>query len=82
MLAPVSSSPINIDNYSENLWGRSIKSLYNVKRDEAEEFFNMVESLDLDVGTTLFPFEELQDALIMVKQGKTEQPNVVIKIAD
>ena len=82
VLAPVSSTPINIDNYSENLWGRSIKTLYNINRAEANEFINMVEDLDLNLGTTLFPFEELQDALILVKQGKTEQPNVVIKIAD
>ncbi len=82
VLAPVSSTPININNYSQNLWGRSIKTLYNINRSEANEFINMVEDLDLNLGTTLFPFEELQDALILVKQGKTEQPNVVIKIAD
>ena len=82
VLAPVSSTPINIDNYSKNLWGRSIKSLYNLNRGDAEEFFNIVESLDLNLGTTLFPFEELQDALILAKQGKTEQPNVVITVAD
>jgi propanol-preferring alcohol dehydrogenase len=82
VLAPVSSTPINVDNYSENLWGRSIKTLYNINGGEAKEFFNMVEDLDLNLGTTLFPFEELQDALILVRQGKTEQPNVVIKVAD
>jgi alcohol dehydrogenase, propanol-preferring len=81
VLAPVSSTPINIDNYSENLWGRSIKTLYNINRGEANEFINMVEDLDLNLGTSLFPFEELQDALIRVKQGKTEQPNAVIKVA-
>jgi propanol-preferring alcohol dehydrogenase len=82
VMAPVASSPIVINNYSENLWGHSIKSLYHVKRDDAEEFFSMVENLNLNINTTLFPFEELQDALILVKQGKTEQPNVVIKVAD
>jgi propanol-preferring alcohol dehydrogenase len=82
ILAPVSSTPIDIVNYSENLWGRSIKTLYNINRGDAKEFFNMAEGLDLDLGTTVFSFEELQDALIRVRQGKTEQPNVVIKIAD
>jgi propanol-preferring alcohol dehydrogenase len=82
VMAPVASSPIVINNYSENLWGHSIKSLYHVKRDDAEEFFSMVENLNLNINTTLFPFEELQDVLILVKQGKTEQPNVVIKVAD
>ncbi|MBW1702175.1 MAG: alcohol dehydrogenase catalytic domain-containing protein [Deltaproteobacteria bacterium] len=82
VMAPVSASPIVINNYSENLWGHSIKSLYHVKRDDAEEFFNMVGSLNLNITTSQFPFEELQDVLILVKQGKTEQPNAVIKVAD
>ena len=82
VMAPVASSPIVINNYSENLWGHSIKSLYHVKRDDAEEFFNMVGSLNLNITTSQFPFEELQDVLILVKQGKTEQPNAVIKVAD
>ena len=82
VMAPVASSPIVIDNYSENLWGHSIKSLYHVKRDDAEEFFSIVGSLNLNINTSQFPFEELQDVLILVKQGKTEHPNAVIKIAD
>ena len=34
------------------------------------------------MGTSLFPFEELQDVLILAEKGKLEQPNAVIKIAD
>jgi len=82
VMAPVASSPIVINNYSENLWGHSIKSLYHVKRDDAEEFFNTVGSLNLNINISQFPFEELQDVLILVKQGKTEEPNAVIKVAD
>ncbi len=82
VLAPVSSSTITIANYSENLWGRSIKSLYNLNKKDAEEFFAMVENIDLTIGTTQVPFEALPDALIMVKQGKAEEPNVVIEIAE
>ena len=39
----------------------------------------MVEGLHLSISKTPFPFEELQDALILVKQGKIEHPNVAIK---
>ena len=42
----------------------------------------MVDSLELNVGTSVFPFEELQDALILAKQGKLEQPNAVIRVVD
>jgi propanol-preferring alcohol dehydrogenase len=82
VLAPVSASPIVIENYSESLWGRTIKTLYHLKRSEAEGFFKLVDRLDLSVGTTLFPFEKTQEALILAKQGKLEQPNAVIKVAD
>jgi propanol-preferring alcohol dehydrogenase len=82
VMAPVSASPIRIENYSENLWGRDIRTLYNLCRSDAEEFFEIVDRLALEMGTSLFPFEDLQDALILAKQGKLEQPNAVIKISD
>jgi propanol-preferring alcohol dehydrogenase len=82
VMAPVSASPIIIENYSENLWGRDIRTLYNLTRSDAEEFFEIVDRLELRVGTSVFPFEELQDALILARQGKLEQPNAVIKVSD
>ncbi|MCK4449014.1 MAG: alcohol dehydrogenase, partial [Anaerolineae bacterium] len=82
VMAPVSASPIVIERYTENLWGRDIRTLYNLKRSDAEEFFAIIDRLDLEVGTSLFPFEALQDALILAKQGKMEQPNAVIEIAN
>jgi hypothetical protein len=36
----------------------------------------------LEMGTSLFPFEELPEALIRAKQGKLEQPNAVIQVSD
>jgi propanol-preferring alcohol dehydrogenase len=81
VMAPVSASPIVIGSYSENLWGRDIRTLYNLNRSDAEAFIEIVDQLDLSVGTHVFPFEALQDALILAKQGKLEQPNAVIRIA-
>jgi propanol-preferring alcohol dehydrogenase len=81
VMAPVSASPIVIENYSVSLWGRTIKTLYHLKRSEAEAFFKLLDRLDLSIGATLFPFEKTQEALILAKQGKLEQPNAVIKIA-
>jgi propanol-preferring alcohol dehydrogenase len=82
VMAPVSASPITIEDYSTNLWGRDIRTLYNLKRSDAEEFFTIVDQLDLKVGTSVFPFGELQQALILAKQGKLKQPNAVLKVAD
>jgi propanol-preferring alcohol dehydrogenase len=70
-----------IERYSENLWGRDIRTLYNLKRSDAEEFFAIVDRLDLEVGVSLFPFEELQDTLILARRGELEQPNAVIEVA-
>jgi propanol-preferring alcohol dehydrogenase len=80
VMAPVSSSPITIEHYSENLWGRTIKTLYQLNRSAAEEFIEMVNDLDLNLGIQLFPFEELDEAIILAKQGKLEQPNAVIEV--
>jgi propanol-preferring alcohol dehydrogenase len=81
VMAPVSASPIAIEHYSEHLWGRDIRTLYNLRRSDGEEFLEMVDQLALRVETSVFPFEELQDALILAKQGKLQQPNAVIQIA-
>jgi propanol-preferring alcohol dehydrogenase len=81
VMAPVTSSPIVIQDYSAHLWGRSIKTLYNVNMVDAREFIRLAENLDLRVGTKVFPFESLPDALIQTKQGLLEKPNAVIQMA-
>lgn len=79
-MAPVSSSPIAIEHYSENLWGRTIKTLYQLRRSDAEEFIEMANHLDLHLGVSLFQFEELDEALILAKGNGLEQPNAVIAV--
>jgi propanol-preferring alcohol dehydrogenase len=81
VMAPVSSSPIVIQDYSAHLWGRSIKTLYNVNRADAREFIQLAENLDLKLGATVFPFESLPEALIQTKRGHLEKPNAVIQVA-
>jgi propanol-preferring alcohol dehydrogenase len=79
-MAPVSSSPITIKHYSENLWGRTIKTLYQLNKANADEFIEEVNDLDINLGIHLFPFEELNEAIILTKQGKLEEPNAVIEV--
>ena len=81
VLAPVSSSPIVIANYSENLWGRTIQTLYNVKKSEADEFLEIADRLQIKPEREVFPFEELQDVLIGVRHGRMKVANSVIEIS-
>ncbi|MBW1726250.1 MAG: alcohol dehydrogenase catalytic domain-containing protein [Deltaproteobacteria bacterium] len=82
VLAPVSSSPIVIENYTENLWGRTIETLYNLKKSEADEFLEIADRLKIKPERRIFPFEDLQDVLITVRHGKAKVANSVIKISD
>ena len=84
VLAPVSSSQIVIEDYSNHFWGRSLETLYHVTKSDAEEFFALVRDFatEIRVGASIFPFEALQDALIQAKHGELEQPNAVIQIVE
>ena len=83
VMAPVNSSKIVIEDYSNNFWGRSLKTLYHVTKSDAEAFLAIVRDLgpEIQVGASIFPFEGLQDTLILVKHGKLTKPNAVIQVA-
>lgn len=81
VMAPVSSSPIHIQRYSESLWGRDIRTLYHLKMADATEFLELTDQLDARLGIQVFPFENLQEALILARQGKLAQPNAVLRVA-
>lgn len=81
VMAPVSASPITVAHYSETMWGRDIKTLYHLKRSDAEEFFGLVNHLDLRLSVQVFPFEALPEALILAKTGRLTQPNAVIEVS-
>ena len=79
-MAPVSCSPIGIGDYSANLWGRDIKTLYQLRRSDAEEFLSLVNRLQLNLGVSIYDFQELDKALIHTKHGKLKEPNAVIAV--
>jgi propanol-preferring alcohol dehydrogenase len=81
VLAPVSMSPIRIERYSDHLWGRSVRTLYNLNRADAELFFELVPKLDLELPLSIFPFEEVQQALVQVRRGELEGANAVISVS-
>jgi alcohol dehydrogenase, propanol-preferring len=82
VMAPAFSTQVLINNYSENLWGRSIRTLYNIKKSDAEEFFKIAMGLELKVEVSQFSFDELGDALILFKHGKLERASAVIKVTE
>ena len=82
VMAPVSASPIRIESYSDNLWGRNLVTLYNLNMEDARGFFEVADRIELDVGTRVFSFEELPSALLLVKHGKVGAPNAVVEISN
>lgn len=63
-----------------SMWGRDIRTLCNLRSSDAEESFEVVDQLDLRLGTSVFLFGELLDALVLVRRGKLSKPHAVIEI--
>ncbi|MCD6474203.1 MAG: alcohol dehydrogenase catalytic domain-containing protein [Thermoplasmata archaeon] len=80
VLSAVSMSKIEIKDYTKNLWGRSIKTLYQVRRDYGNEFLRMVNEMNLTIPKRIFKFEELQDAMKIMKRGEFKELNAVLEI--
>jgi len=80
VLAPVSMSIIGIKDYSKNLWGRDIRTLYNVNKSDGEEFLEIAGRIGIKMDKQVFSFEQLQDAMILIKNGEIKEPNAVITV--
>ncbi len=80
VLAAVSMSPIHIENYTGNLWGKRIKTLYQVRRDYGEEFLKIANKINLTIDKKIVDFEEIQDEMISMKKGETKSMVSVAKI--
>jgi propanol-preferring alcohol dehydrogenase len=81
VLAPVSMSRIEIEDYSGNFWGWDLRTLYNVNMRDAVEFLQIAEKANLSMGTEVYPLNACQDALIRVKRGEIREPNAVLRVA-
>jgi alcohol dehydrogenase, propanol-preferring len=80
VMAPVSCSTIKIADYSSNLWGRSIQTLYQLSGSDGEAFLDKAKGLELSHAVSLFPFDKLDEALILAKHGELDQGNAVIAV--
>jgi len=79
VLAQIASTPITIKDYS-NIWGRTIKTVHNIRRESAYKMLNLAKKIDLSIEKAIFKFEELQDAMILVRRGEVKEMNSVVKI--
>ena len=70
VLVAVSMTPIEIRDYTANLWGKNIKTLYQVRRDYGREFLEIANRLNLTIEKEIIPFEEIQEAMAKMKKGK------------
>ena len=80
VLGPVTMTPIEINDYNLIWQERSIISLAHITRYDCVEFLQLANEINLMAPVEVFPFEDLQQALIKVKHGKVNG-NAVIQIA-
>jgi len=80
VLAPVAMSPIEVLDYSANLWGRDIRTLYNVNRRDSSEFLRIAGDVDVSADVETFPFEDLPKAMIRLKRGHLRAANAVLRV--
>jgi propanol-preferring alcohol dehydrogenase len=81
VLGPVTMTPIEIGDYNFLWQERSIISLAHITRNDCIEFLQLANNINLKASIEVFAFEDLQEALICVKDGKVNG-NAVIQIAD
>ncbi len=70
VLGGVKMSTITIANYTSNLWGRKIKTVYNVRRDYGEEFLEIADRLKITIDKEIVHFDDIPEAMLRLKRGK------------
>ncbi len=80
VLSGVTMSEIKIKNYYKNLWGRTIKTLYQVDKKYGDEFLKLANKIDFDINIELFTMENAMEGLKKLKSGKLKGMNGVIEI--
>ncbi|MCD6265754.1 MAG: zinc-dependent alcohol dehydrogenase family protein [Deltaproteobacteria bacterium] len=81
VLGPVTMTPIEINDYNLIWQERSVISLAHITKEDGVEFLDIANQANLKAPIEVFPFDELPEVLIRVKQGKVKG-NAVIQIAE
>jgi len=80
VLGAVTMSTITISNYTANLWGRKIKTIYQVRRDYGLEFLNIANRLNIGIEKEMVKFEEVPEAMLRLKSGNIKGMVQVIEM--
>jgi len=79
ILAPVTMTPIVINDFNL-VWGeREIKSLAHITRKDGNEIVKLAKQKRFETRVETFPFEDLQEAMIKVSRGEVNG-NAVIEL--
>ena len=81
VLAPVTSTLIEIKDYNHIWMERSVISLANISRKDGIEFLQIADKINIKTTLETFDFDQLPEILIKAKQGKVNG-NAVIKIGE
>jgi len=78
ILAPVTMTPIVIEDFNL-VWGeREIKSLAHITRGDGDGLIELAKQKRFETRVETFPFEDLLDAMIRVKRGEVNGNAVII----
>jgi len=80
VLGAVTMSPIVVENYTSNLWGRTIRTIYQVRRDYGKEFIKIADRLKLGIEKETVRFDEVPEAMKRLKRGEIDGMVQVIEI--
>ena len=81
VLGPVTMTPIKIKDYNLIWQERSVISLAHITKKDGVDFLDLANRINLKSPIQVFPFDELLDVMIWVKQGKI-MGNAVIQITE
>jgi len=80
VLLQIASTPITIKDYTFNLWGRNILTVYNVRRNIIPELLEYTHKINLSIEKDIFSFDELMDGMIIARKGMLEGMTAVSKV--
>jgi propanol-preferring alcohol dehydrogenase len=80
VLSQIFSTPMTISDYNGNLWGRTIRTVQNVRRSSIYRMVEAAKRIDMGIPKDVFGFDELQEAAIRSRKGELEGLTAVVRV--
>lgn len=81
VLSQIFSTPITISDYNGNLWGRTIRTVQNVRRSSIYRMIEVARRIDMSIPKDVFAFEELQEAAVRSRRGELQGLTAVVRVS-